>query len=532
MFIPCGWAVRSMTKMWAAFFLSVLLVSTLNFYAVVREPDRIEIGEVHEHLSETVKIEGTLISWVRDPYSDGSDRVDLQIENAPDVIKVRWYDTTDTPPIGSKVVVEGEVVQYNGKIWINAKGMGAVFQKEGAAVEIMDVTFNDISMNATAFSGQIINLSGYISDAIEKDVTWQSFTLLDNPAYLDSDHRLYVSLQGHVDEWIEAGSKVDLTGWVQWDERNYRWQIVVQSSTLDVTHPAGAKYLSWALSAETWSYDVGKLVFINGDHMVDGNGDYWLVAPGGESVGILCLMPDLNLSVNGSVPTDGFTGRLVWSEDMAQICLQMQEGGQSPLNPIGLLIGEFTPLADITMDPQNWVGQEVNVAGWTSTPISPDYDKGYLANGPDYFSKSASIRFQLAGAHAEWIEKGTYIEFFNATVTYDETEGRYFLDVPLYAVGDVAILPDMFSWSAGWDAWTWQVNTLVYATGTLNQSEDGTLWLLASGSDDRICLNDDGSAMALGFDEMGDSVGVRTWQGRLVAVDHPDDPGVQLCLTL
>jgi hypothetical protein len=266
--------------------------------------------------------------------------------------------------------------------------------------------------------------------------------------------------------------------------------------------------------------------------MIDANGDYWLVAPGGESVGIVCLMPDLNLSVNGTVPTDGFTGRLVWSEDMAQICLQMQEGGQSPLNPIGLLIGEFTPLADITMDPQNWVGQEVNVAGWTTGSISPDYDKGYLANGPDYFSRSATIRFQLAGAHAEWIEKGTYIEFFNATVTYDETEGRYFLDVPLYAVGDVAILPDMFSWSGGWDTWTWQINTLVYATGTLNQSEDGTLWLLASGSDDRICLNDDGSAMALGFDEMGDSVGVRTWQGRLVAVDHPDDPGVQLCLTL
>ena len=79
-----------MSKMWAAFFLSVLLVSTLNFYAVVREPDRIEIDEVHEHLSETVKVEGTLISWVRDPYSDGSDRVDLQVEDAPNVVKIRW----------------------------------------------------------------------------------------------------------------------------------------------------------------------------------------------------------------------------------------------------------------------------------------------------------------------------------------------------------------------------------------------------------------------------------------------------------
>ena len=115
---------QSMSKMWAAFFLSVLLVSTLNFYAVVREPDRIEIDEVHEHLSETVKIEGTLISWVRDPYTDGSDRVDLQVEDVPNVVKIRWYDTSEVPPIGSTITVEGEVVQYNGKIWINAKGMG------------------------------------------------------------------------------------------------------------------------------------------------------------------------------------------------------------------------------------------------------------------------------------------------------------------------------------------------------------------------------------------------------------------------
>ena len=69
---------------WAAFFLSVLLVSVLNFYAVAREPDRVEIADIHEHLSETVKIEGTLISWVRDPYSDGSDRVDLQVEDVPE----------------------------------------------------------------------------------------------------------------------------------------------------------------------------------------------------------------------------------------------------------------------------------------------------------------------------------------------------------------------------------------------------------------------------------------------------------------
>ncbi len=519
--------------MWAAFFLSVLLVSTLNFYAVVREPDRVEIDEVHEHLSETVKIEGTLISWVRDPYTDGSDRVDLQVEKAPHVVKIRWYDTSDVPPIGSTIIVEGEVVQYNGKIWINAKGMGAIAQKVGSEVIMVETSLNDISADAESYRSKVVDLSGYLSDAIEPNVTWQSFTLIDNPSYLDSDHRLYVSLQGRVTEWIEAGSKVNLTGWVQWDERNYRWSIVVQSSTLDVTHPAGAKRLSWAVAAETWSYDIGKLVYVEGTYNWD-DGGHWLVAPGGENVGIICLIPNLAIIENGTLPEfndEGYSGRLIWSEDRAQICLQMSDEDHT-VNPVGILIGDFTTLATIAANPSEWIGQEVNVAGWTTSPISPDYDKGYIGDGKDYFERSTTLRFQIAGAHAEWIEKGTYVEFYNVTVVWNEAEGRIMLDVPLYAIGTVDIPPDTFSWTAGWDAWTWQVNTLVNVNGELNQTTDGYLWLLASGSEQRICLYDDGTALTTGFDEGGNSTGVQVWTGRLIATDTAGNPGTQLCLAL
>ncbi len=519
-----------MSKMWAAFFLSVLLVSTLNFYAVVREPDRVEIENVHEHLSETIKVEGTLISWVRDPYTDGSDRVDLQVEDAPNVVKVRWYDTSDVPPVGSTVIVEGEVVQYNGKIWLNAKGMGAVTEKSGAEVVMMDTTLNDISANATAYQSKVVNLTGYLSDALQPNVTWQSFTLIDNPSYMDSDHRLYVSLQGRVTEWIEAGSKVNLTGWVQWDERNYRWSIVVQSSTIEVTHPAGAKRLSWAVSAETWSYDIGKLVYVEGQYLWTEDGE-WIVAPGGENVGIICLIPNLELSVNGTLPENGFSGRLIWSEDRAQICLEMTDEDHV-VNPVGILIGDFTSLATIAANPSDWIGKEVNVAGWTTGSVSPDYDKGYLGDGKDYFERSTTLRFQLSGAHAAWIEKGTYLEFYNVTVVWNEAEGRILIEVPLYAVGTVDIPPEPFSWSAGWDAWTWQVNTLVTVNGELNQTDDMQLWIVASGTSHRICLEDDGTAIETGFDEGGNSTGVRVWTGRLIAMDSPGDPGVQLCLAL
>jgi hypothetical protein len=519
-----------MAKMWSAFFLSVLLVSTLNFYAVVREPDRVEIDEIHEHLSETVKIEGTLISWVRDPYSDGSDRVDLQVEDIPHVVKIRWYDTSEVPPIGSTIVVEGEVVQYNGKIWLNAKGMGAISEKPGAEVVMIETSLNDISADAESYRSEVVSLSGYLSDAIEPYVTWQSFTLIDNPSYQDSDHRLSVSLQGRVTEWIEAGSRVELTGWVQWDERNYRWSIVVQSSTLDVTHEAGAKRLSWAVAAETWSYDIGKLVYVEGTYNW-ADGGHWLVAPGGENVGIICLVPNLELLENGTLPEDGYSGRLIWSEDRAQICLQMSDEDHT-VNPVGILIGDFTTLATIAANPSDWIGEEVNVAGWTTGAISPDYDKGYIGDGKDYFERSTTLRFQIAGAHAEWIELGTYIEFYNVTVVWNEAEGRIILDVPLYAVGTIDVPPSMFSWTEGWEAWTWQVNTLVSVNGELNQTSNGDLWLVASGTGQRICLFDDGTAMTTGFDEGGNSTGVQVWTGRLLAMDASGNPGVQLCLAL
>ena len=57
-----------MAKMWVMFFTSLLLVSAMNFYAVIREPDLIDIDDIHEYPRETVKVEGVLTSFVIDPY--------------------------------------------------------------------------------------------------------------------------------------------------------------------------------------------------------------------------------------------------------------------------------------------------------------------------------------------------------------------------------------------------------------------------------------------------------------------------------
>ena len=131
-----------MARMWVMFLTSLLLVMTMNFYAVVREPDLIDIEDLPNYPRETVKIEGILTSWIRDPYGDGDDRIDMQVMDREDgytVAEVRWVkngyiNETNLPEIGSIVYVEGEIVEWNGSIWLQSSGRGAVYQKEGVSV--------------------------------------------------------------------------------------------------------------------------------------------------------------------------------------------------------------------------------------------------------------------------------------------------------------------------------------------------------------------------------------------------------------
>ena len=81
-----------MAKLWVMFFTALLLVSTMNFYAVIREPDMIDMDEIHEYPRETVKIKGVLTSFVVDPYGEQADRIDLQIREVDghSALEVRW----------------------------------------------------------------------------------------------------------------------------------------------------------------------------------------------------------------------------------------------------------------------------------------------------------------------------------------------------------------------------------------------------------------------------------------------------------
>ncbi|HIM93153.1 MAG TPA: hypothetical protein EYM62_04400, partial [Candidatus Poseidoniales archaeon] len=384
-----------MGKLWAMFFLSILLVSVMNFYAEVREPDRVDIAEIHEHIRESVKVQGVLTSYVRDPYSDGSDRIDLLLEDEYNVVEIRWTETgmrqsgredglpATLPPIGTVVEGVGEVVEWNGKIWIQSQGAGAITYDARWVPDVHVLSLTDLSHSPSTYAGDLITLTGYAGGVIEANITRQTFSLMDSPSYSNADHIISTSMEGRLTETLEAGSKIKLTGWLRWDERSFRWQLQTHATQIDVLWAAGAKRLSWSSDAVFWSYDVGSLVTLEGTsaNLSDG---WWVMGPGDAGQNKLCLLP-------APGDQDGISqdwpGRLVWEEQKIQLCLDHGYDAEFT-NPTGGIGEEMVPLGDVVRDPNAYRNQTLNFEGWSTDPISPDYNKGYFADGPDYFTRS------------------------------------------------------------------------------------------------------------------------------------------------
>ena len=58
-------------QLWVMFTLAIFLVAVLNYYAMVREPDIVDMDELIEYKNEVVKVEGEIISWREDPWNSG-----------------------------------------------------------------------------------------------------------------------------------------------------------------------------------------------------------------------------------------------------------------------------------------------------------------------------------------------------------------------------------------------------------------------------------------------------------------------------
>lgn len=520
-----------MAKLWVMFFTSLLLVSMMNFYAVIREPDMIDIDDIHEYPRETVKIKGVLSSYVVDPYGEQADRIDLQIReiDGHSVVEVRWFvdRDADIPPIGTIVTVEGEVSEWNGRIWLSSNGYGAIRcpNSDGTcdSIEYETVPLVEVAMNPSAYANMSVRIDGYLSESIAPDVTYHSLSLMDNPSYGNADHLLYMQVEGRGLEWIEAGSHVDVSGWLQYDQRSLRWRMLVQATAIEVLNQGEAVTLSWELEPYTLTYEVGKLVAIDG--IANEFSDGWWIS-GDSPTDRLCMLPspeDLEAGIENLTQT--WTGRLIWSTDEATICLDRGHDA-SVANPAGNFGDDVTTMLDIAEDPFAFLGQNHTFEGWVTDPIPPDYDKGYVGDGPDYYSRTTKLRLHLIGEHVEYIEAGQPIRF-NATILWSESEGRVILEARSWTLGE-APDPSLLNWGDGYNSWKWDIGKLVTIYGEAVMDEDGNQWIQRSGSNERMCLLGDGTE-ASQQESLGEPI---DWTGRLSTTEDAVENTMQFCIDI
>ena len=520
---------QHMAKLWVMFFTSLLLVSTMNFYAVIREPDMIDMDEIHEYPRETVKVQGVLTSYVVDPYGEQADRIDLQVREVDghSVVEVRWFvdRNNEIPPIGTIITVEGEVTEWNGRIWLSSNGYGAIrcADTDCEGVEYTAMQLVEVAMQPQTFANMSVIVDGYLSESLEPDVTYHSLSLMDNPSYGNADHLLYMQIEGRVIDWIEAGSHVEVSGWLQYDQRSLRWRLLVQATSVEVLNNGSTVDLSWELEPYTLTYEVGKRVSIDGT-ATESSGSWWL--NGDAPTDRLCLLPsveDLDSGLEGKVST--WTGRLVWSTDEALICLDRSYGVTDD-NSGSQLSDDATPLLDVAENPFAYLNQNHTFEGWVTDPISPDYDKGYVGDGPDYYARQTKLRLHLIGEHAEYIEGGQSIRF-NATIIWSESEGRVILEARSWTLGQ-APEPNTLNWGDGYNSWKWDIGKLVVINGEAVMDEDGNQWIQRSGSEERVCLLGDGSE-ASQQESIGEPI---DWTGRLSTAEDFVGNTMQFCIDI
>ena len=521
-----------MAKMWVMFFTSLLLVSAMNFYAVIREPDLIDIDDIHEYPRETVKVEGVLTSFVIDPYGEQADRIDLQVReiDGHSVVEVRWLVDKDhpVPPVGTLVTVEGEVSEWNGRIWLASNGYGAIQCKQGGGgtgcmnIEYQSLQLVEVAMNPSKWVNESIRVDGYLSESMNPNVAYHSLSLMDNPAYGNADHLLYMQIEGRPLDWVESGSHVEVTGWIQYDQRSLRYRLLVQAMAVEVLNAGTTVLLDWDMDPQSLSYEVGKLVQIEASVEM-GESGWNLVGP---NVGDrLCMLPspsDLE-NVTGGM-NSVWTGRLIWSPDESAICLDRGHDAEVR-NPVRNSI-DALPLAEVASDPFRYAGGAFTFDGWVTGTISNDYPKGYVGDAETYYDRTTQLRIELIGGFEGYIEVGQSIRF-NATVLWSESSGRIILEARSWTLGDLPY-PNQLGWGDGYETWKWEIGNRVSIMGVVVMDDEGLQWIERSGTNERLCLIGDGTETSQQA-TAGEPI---QWIGRLETTENFVENEMRFCLNV
>ncbi len=502
-------------RLWVMFAISLFLVATLNWYAMVREPSVVDVDDLTEYINEVVKVEGMLISWVEDPYNSGDDRLDAIIDDGTGVVELRWYRPGEIPPIGTNVTIIGDVINYEGRMWIQALGAGAMNWESSDIPDAPQLSISDVALDPQSYDGEVIQLTGFLSKSIAPDVAFGNAKLGDHPNYGNSEHQIGMTIHSATGEWIEAGSKVTVQGVLSYQQRELRWNLGVQGPDIkiDRNHPIEMPLLDWS-SQSTWMYSSGRTVDVAGVLSVEN--DTWELS--GSSGSPLCVLPsddDVSMvdSLNGK--SIQMRGRLVWSTAISSWCLD--KGDESNPSLVAttsiddlLLMLNANPTAVLDSPDQHYI-----ISAYMKYALEPSVEdeSAYLVDSSGYTPGWTSIAVTIPGPRSTWLEAGQAI-VANVTVAWDDENMRAELLVHELTEGEKAN-PMNLLWGDGAIDWGYDKNKIVRING-LAVEENGTWYLSEPGSDKKILLSAVNNCIGLDELHLGTAM---TWEGRLLQTE-------------
>ncbi len=505
-------------RLWVMFAISLFLVATLNWYAMVREPSIVDVDDLTDYINEVVKVEGQLISWVEDPYNSGDDRLDAIINDGTGVVELRWYRPAELPPIGTNVTVMGDVIEYEGRMWLQAVGAGAMSWEKADIPDAPMLAISDVALNPEAYDGKVIQLEGFLSKSIAPDVTFGTARLGDHPNYGNSNHQIGMTIHSATGEWIEAGSKVTVQGVLSYQQRELRWNLAVQGPEIgiDRTHPIEIPLLDWS-SQSTWMYSSGRTVDVAGVLSIVDN--KWELS--GSSGSPLCVLPseeDLTMADTWNGKAIQMRGRLVWNTAVSSWCLDKAEQSNPALVATSSIDDVLIMLSANPSSVFDSPGQHYIVSAYMKYALEPSVEdeSAYFADSAGYTPGWTSIAVTIPGPRSTWLEAGQAV-VANVTVAWDDENMRAELLVHELTEGEKTS-PMNLLWSDGAIDWGYDKNKIVRING-LAVEENGTWFLSEPGSDKRILLEAVNNCIGLDEIHVGTAM---TWEGRLLQVEDSD----------
>tara|TARA_B100000459_G_scaffold147225_2_gene115938 strand:- start:311 stop:2080 length:1770 start_codon:yes stop_codon:yes gene_type:complete len=508
-------------KLWVMFALSVFLVATLNWYAMVREPQIVKVEDLIQHKNEVVLVEGEVISWIEDRYGNGEDRVDLVIEDDTGVIQVRWYSTGKVPPIGTNVTAMGDVVDWNGRFYMQATGSGALYWEADDLPVLERVSLSDLAIAPQDYVDKIVTVNGFISESVSPDAVYTSAYITDHPG--NAAHQMQLLIQSARGEdlgWLEADSKIEVSGMLSYQETSLRWALRTQGPDIlkDTSYEPQINRLDWSNEA-TWSYESGSKVILAGTLNIT-DGVWTLIGPTGGSICVIPTVEDMTYASEQNLSGTVFDaqGRLMWSDDKNTWCIDANQGmGQNLVDPMSAL----TMQAMLSADPASMLespNTHYTINTFMKYAFEPLDTEGYFVDSQTYTFGQTSIAMTFPGPRTEWIESGQGI-VADVTIAWDDEDMRMRLMVNSYNLTGSPPPPSTLLWDDGATKWGYSKNQFVLIDGKAAQHDDG--WYLERpGSEQSIKLNV--RLNAIGTDSLHENQSL-TWHGRLRQIEHPTD---------